>query len=238
MRILLFFICMISSVLLQAQDSSSRRITVNNLKEGSREKLLEVVFKYPQFVNSKLVYRDNAVMDARLNYHRLNEQMFFINAKGDTMILAQPEIFSMFILDQDTFFYSDKAFPYLITHFPEVNLVKKEFISLVGKEKKGLYGTYSAVSSVNSERTFTTDEMPQVTWLNLDENAVYKKESKFLLKDKHHNFFMVNKKNFYNLFSKQEKELKEYLQTNKIDFTKEEDLRALMDFLNGVKKEP
>ena len=237
MRRLLFCISIMCAAMVQAQDSMSKRINVNNLKDGSREKLLDVVFKYPQFVNSKLVYRDNAVMDARLNYHRLNEQMFFINAKGDTLILAQPELFSMFILAQDTFFYADKSYAFLVTHFPEVNLAKKESITLVGKEKKGAYGTYSAVSSVNSERTFTTDEMPQVTWLNLDENAVYKREAKYLLKDRHHNFFVVNRKNFYNLYSKQEKELKEYLQTNKVDFTKEEDILALMDFLNGVKKE-
>ncbi len=237
MRTILFFFSFITALAIQAQDSSSKRINVNNLKDGSREKLMSVVFKYPEFVSSRLVYRDNAVMEAKLNYHRLNEQMFFINGKGDTMILAQPELFSMFILNQDTFFYADKSYAYLITHYPEVNLAKKESISLVGKEKKGAYGTYSAVSSVNSERTFTTDEMPQVTWLNLDENAVYKKESKFLLMDRHRNSFTATKKNLYNLFSKQEKELKDYLQKNKVDLSNEKDLLALFSFLNGENKE-
>jgi hypothetical protein len=218
-----------------AQDSSNKRtIIVNSMDEQSRVPLMEAVFLYPEFKQSKLVYKDNAVTEALLNYNRYFGQLYFINEKKDTMVLARPELFNMFVLDKDTFYFNDKTYAYLVTHYGEVNLVKNEALSLVGREKKGLYGSYSGVYSADSEKTFTYDEMQMTTWLKMDENAVYKMGAKYLLRDKYNNFFPAVKKNFYNLFSKNEKALKKYLQDNRVDLDKEADLLRLLEYANKL----
>ncbi|HEY0355506.1 MAG TPA: hypothetical protein VGC29_04830 [Flavisolibacter sp.] len=236
MRACYLFLLILAGLMAGAQDSTNqtgKKIVVNSLKDDVRQSLAQDMFKYPDFVAARLVYKDYEVTEARLNYNRYFQQFYFINDKQDTMALARPELFNMFILNKDTFYYHDQSFSYLLTHYPDINLVKSEFISLVGKEKKGLYGTYSAVSSVDNEKTFTNDESQSLRWLKIDENAIYKMKEKIMLKDKYNHFYAASKKNFYNLFSKKEKELKQYFEDHKVNFNKEEDLLKLMEFLNG-----
>jgi hypothetical protein len=235
MQKLLLPVLLVLAISLNAQDTTNRKmIIVNSMDEQSRMPLMQAVFRYPEFVQSKLVFKDNSVTEARLNYNMYFGQLFFINEKKDTMVLARPELFNMFIVDKDTVYFNDKTYAFLITHYDGVNLVKNENLSLVGKEKKGLYGSYSGVYSADSEKTFTNDEMQMTKWLKVDENAVYKLEAKYLLRDKFNNFFPAVKKNFYNLFSKNEKALKKYLQDNRIDFDKEADLLKLLEYANKL----
>lgn len=218
------------------QNDPKNFITINTLKEGDEQKITSAVFKYPQFYPGTLYYREGGSVQAQMNYHRYFEQVYFINEKGDTLALARPELFDKILIGTDSFYFFDKGFPYQLTHFDGVNLAKKEVLTMVGKEKKGLYGTYSGVASANSNQTYYNEESQNTTWLRIDENVVFKFDNRYFLKDRFHNFFPANRRNFFELYSKKEAQLKNYLKAHKVNFKKEEDLRALVFFLNQSEK--
>lgn len=232
MRTGFLLISTLLTVFAAAQQKDESFITVNTLKQADEEKITKAVFKYNTFQPGTLYYKEGDSIQALLNYHRYFEQVFFLNDKGDTLVLARPELFSRIVIGKDSFYFFEKGFPHQLTSFAGVNLAKKEALTLVGKEKKGLYGTYSGVASANSNQTYYDEESQNTTWLRIDENMVFKYDNRYFLTDRFHNFFPANRKNFFELFSRQEKELKNYLKAHKVNFKKEEDLRALVSFLN------
>ncbi|MEI9809631.1 MAG: hypothetical protein WDO16_18195 [Bacteroidota bacterium] len=168
-----------------------------------------------------------------MNYQRIYGQILFISPKNDTMALANPETFSSIILGADTFYFSDKNYLRKITHYPAHNLLLKQTIKFIGKEKAGPYGSYSPVSSSNSNSTVTTDD--QITQsIALNENQVYKFTNDFFISDAFNNFFKATKKNFYSLFSKHENEIKSFLTANTINFSKQADLEKLLTYIHGL----
>lgn len=218
-----------------AQDSAHNQrdfVKVNTLHEETSEVLQERIFKYPEFLQSTVVFGDGGVLETNMNYNRYFRQLFFINEKKDTLALAHPATYKMFIIGKDSFYFTGKGFCFLLEKYKDVHLAKEEVLSLIGKEKKGLYGTYSSVSSADSEMTYSNDEQQKIQWLKIDQNAIYQMEENFLLKDRFDNFFTADKKNFHNLFRLKQKELKQYLKENKVDYKKKEDLVKLLEFLS------
>jgi hypothetical protein len=49
-------------------------------------------------------------------------------------------------------------------------------------------------------------------------------------------FYPASKKGVYELFSKNQKQVREFLETNKIDFNKKEDLEKLLNYARTVLK--
>ncbi len=213
-----------------AQENKS--ITINTIQADDTE-LTRNVFHFPRFLDGKVLFKDNVTVDAKLNYHRLFGQILFINPKNDTLALANPEMFKHVIVGSDTFYFHDKGFVRKITHYKTHNLVIKQKIKYIGKEKPGPYGTYSAVSSANSNTTVTTDD--QITnYIAINENMIYKYNNEFFLSDEFNNFFRANKKNFYNLFSAHERDIRAYVTNNKTDFNKQADLEKLLQYIKGL----
>lgn len=221
------------SFTLHAIAQEDKTMTVNILK-GNTQELTKNIFQYPGFLPGKVIFKDNIETEATLNYNRLFSQIFFINSKGDTLALGRPETINKVLIATDTFYFFDNGFLQQLTHYPVSNLAIKHTIKYIGKEKKGAYGTYSAVSSATSNSSLTTDDDKITTYLMLDENALFKYNSAYFLTDKFNNFFAATKKGFYNLFSKHQKELKQFLEKDTIDFNNRNDLEKLLQYLHSL----
>ncbi|MBC7950057.1 MAG: hypothetical protein H7Y42_19385 [Chitinophagaceae bacterium] len=223
-------IFMLFSLTTFAQEN--RVITVNHLKDDMSH-LTASVFHYPGFVEGRVIFKDSVTVDAKMNYHRLYGQILFIGAKRDTLALANPETFHRVLIGTDTFYFFDKGFLRQVTHYPTHNLALKQTIKYIGNEKQGPYGSYSAVSSSNSNSTVTTDD--QITQrIELNENLVYKFNNIFYISDAYNNYFRASKKNFYNLFSKHTSQIKEYLSIHEVSFDKQVDLVELLTYIKSL----
>ncbi|MBI1343778.1 MAG: hypothetical protein GC171_12650 [Terrimonas sp.] len=219
-----------SSFWVTAQESKS--FTINPLKEKTAE-LTVNLYQYPTFLDGKVIFRDSALAFAKMNYHRLFGQILFLDENNDTLALANPETFLYVTIKNDTFYYVHKGFARKLTHHKTKNLVLVQTIRYIGNEKAGPYGSYSAVASSNSNSTYTPDD--QITqYIELNQNLVYKYKNLFYLTDAFNNFFIASKKNFYNLFSRHTRALRQYLNTHKINFNKQQDLEQLLTFLQGL----
>lgn len=226
---------MISLFLLagQARSQEAKTYTINSIKDN-KEELVRDVYRYPQFLEGTAMYTDGNSTPARFNYHRLFDQVLFLSPKGDTLALARPEIYKYVVIGADTFFVQDKGYLERMTHFRGVNLSRKGAIKFIGFEKKGLYGTYSSVISAESRGNIDNEGSGVNQKVQVDENSVYRTQTRYFLSDEYNNFFPANKKNFYNLFFNKEKQLREYLGKHEVNFNKEKDLLALITFLHSV----
>lgn len=216
-----------------ATGQETKSITVNTLNPEDEKQLTRSAYHFPKFADGKVVFKDSLVIEAKMNYHRVFGQILFISPKGDTLALSNPETFLHVIIQQDTFYAYDKGFLRKITHYKGNNLVIKQTVSFVGREKPGPYGSYTPLSATNSNNTVTTDN--QITnYIGIDENHIYKYTNHFFLSDAYNNFFRATKKNFYNMFTSHEKEIKKYLDVNKTDFNKQADLEKLLDYIHSL----
>ena len=208
-------------------------VTVNSVYDGDSE-LTNHIYKYPYFYTGKVTTKENAMFSGPLNYNRMTNEILFINTKGDTLAMVNPETFENVVIGKDTFYYSANGFIQKITHFPSVNLLKKELLEYEGTEKKGAYGFYSKANSDVKTTNVYSDNGVKLNDLEIDQNRVYHLKNEYFLSDKNGEILPANKKTFSSLFPKYSKELKSYLDSNKINFKKGADLDKLLQYLTSL----
>ncbi len=242
MKYLLFSLFALYSGFAVAQSNEIKAVRVNPLHENMH--LLDnQAMKYKEFQKGKVIFKDSAQTEARLNFHRIYNEVLFLNDEGDTLALSNPETLAMIIMGTDTFFYFQKGYGQQITHYPDYNLVMKQTLKFIGKEKKGAYGSYSTTASVNSVSDLHVDEMAGITntvepgktnLFKADENSIYTPNSEFFITDKFNNMFPANKKNVLNLFNKNGRAIKKYISNKKVNFKKQDDLVEIMEFIQQL----
>jgi hypothetical protein len=232
MRNLALFTFLLISVTAVAQEGKT--YTVNSIKDN-KEELIRDAFRYPEFNTGVVHFKDGVTTRARLNYHRLFDQVLFIAPKGDTLALVEPGLYKFITIGTDTFYAHEKGYLERVTHYSGVNLARKSTIVLASHEKKGAYDTYSSTTAAESRNYYYANGSPLVK-LQVDENAIYIAKSQYFLADAYNNFFLATKKNFYTLFNRQEKKLKAYLNTHEVNFNRQEDLLQLITYLQGDKE--
>lgn len=233
MKIVIFFTFLQSFFLVIVAQENESTLTINTINDDSA-KLSRRAFMYREFTAGKVIFKDDSTAEAPMNYSLLSGKILFINPKGDTLEFAHPEIFNQVILGIDTFYYFDKMYLKKISHYPVNNLAISKTLKLIGREKKGAYGTYSGVSSTNSNTTFTNDDQV-TTYIIIDENAVYKFSNDYFITDRFNNFFPANKKGFNRVFFSYEIEIKNYLGVHSINFDKQADLQQLLKYIQNLK---
>jgi hypothetical protein len=216
-----------------AQQKSNESVIRVNTLHDTTGKFQNTIYKYKDFQNGKIIFSDGVAVDTRLNFQRVLQQLQFINPKGDTLAVAHPETYSCFVINTDTLYYSEKGFLFSIYQQGQTRLVKKEVLKFIGKEKKGAYGSYSEVSSANSNSTYSNDDQ-FTTYIGIDENSIYKMQYEYFLIDKYHTLFPANKKSFYNLYSSKQKQLRDYMEANNVNFKREKDLVTLVTYMQEL----
>lgn len=229
MRVSVFFIpaCLLFNTIC-AQSKKTYRI--NSIKEDSSE-FNGAVYRYPQYKKGVVAFKDKPAASADLNYNYLSGQILFVTDNGKTLELAKPETLQYISIGTDTFYYVDKGYVEMITHYPMVNLSKNDIIKFNGREKKGAYGTYSSTAAASSINTYSDENVNQR--ISVDENTLYATSTKYYLSDRLNHSLPATKKNFYKVFFKDEGKLNEYLKSNTVHYNREEDLKNLLGYLQN-----
>ena len=68
------------------------------------------IFRYENYEGGKVIFKDGTLAEAKLNYNRFFEQMLFIDGKGDTLTLANPELVDVIVIGKDSFYYVNEFF--------------------------------------------------------------------------------------------------------------------------------
>jgi hypothetical protein len=232
MRVILFFTFLQACFAVVTGQDKKPAIVVNT-QDDVEAQLANNIFRYKNYTAGKVLLKDNSAVEAKMNYDQLTGKMLFINPKGDTLEFANPETFNMVIVGKDSFYVFETNYLEKITHYTGINLAVIQTLKYLGSEKKGAFGTYSNVSGVTSNSTYTSDEHI-TTSLGVDERGIYRFNNTYFISDRFNNFFPANRKNFYKAFFAHEKQIGNFCELHHINFSKKEDLERLLDFARSL----
>jgi hypothetical protein len=227
----LFLVCIAYAGLAQEKTA----VVINPTKQNEEE-LYKTMYRYPEFTKGKAHFKNGGITESRFNYNYLTNRVLFIDLKGDTLELAEGENFDKITIQSDTFCFYKKEFLRQLSHTPSYNLFIKTSLHYNGSEKKGAYGGYSATSATTSVSQVNVNSGSGYNKLLSDENITYTFSHFYCISGKYGKFYPATKKGFYEAFAKNEKEMKEFIESNKIDFGKEEDLEKLLNYGRSIVK--
>ena len=208
-----------STIILKAGMSINESLSIKNL------------YEYSQFIYGKVFFKPGDSSSGRLNYNRLLDQMQFIDFKGDTLNIADPGTIKSIRINNDLFYY-DEGYVKLIKDSNTIKLAAKQTLRVVNKEKTGAYNMPSSTSAIDSYGSYMSEG--KMYKLVPREDIVLKKQTQYYFGDKFNHFILANKKNLLRLYSKQNGSLNAYLKENNVDFTSQEDLEKLLQYLANL----
>lgn len=188
------------------------------------------MYQYPQFQKGFVYFKDGTKSVAPLNYNLLQEEFYFIDPKGDTLTLINPEEVRSVMIGNDQFYYSNKRFLKLDTVIGDVELLNATFFTTLNKKKVGAYGTTTEEGTAFSSYFVMPNEskldlIPQVV------TTVACRQSLFLSR-KFDQFRIVTRSNLFLVYDKKKELLKSYLKNNKVNLSSRQDVLNLVLFMN------
>lgn len=224
--ITIIFVCRLSG---WAQDKELVKFNTTN---NSNEEFTTSIVKYPQFIKGKALFTKGSEVQALFNYNYNTNEILFISPKNDTMTLDPPALYRSIVIGADTFCYSKYGFMQQIKSGVSCRLFLKRNLEHVGSEKKAAYGGYSGTSASTPLRSFSDGATTHT--VSTDENILYRFNDSYFFSDRFNNFFPATKKGIRELAWKRQNEMKDFVEENKIDFSKKEDLEKLLEFIQSI----
>jgi hypothetical protein len=109
-------------------------------------------------------------------------------------------------------------------------LLKHETVRIADKHKTGVYGIPNSSGTIESiDRLDTRGRYNQI---EINENLLINRITTFYIEDEKGEIFVASRKNVLNNFPKKEEAIKSYIKTNNVDFSKEDHISGLVDFLS------
>src|SRR5882757_1882910 len=188
------------------------------------------VYRYPDFRKAKVYFKNSDSAGGKMNYNYLLQTMQFIGPQKDTLVVADEANIKYISIGLDSFFY-DKGFYEWVASGSKTRLAIKHTLKLLaGSQKVGAYGIASSTGGIQSQDAFRGF----IGTAGLDINEVFQfvKETGYYISTGNKHFVEFNKKNLENLFPKKEDKIEDFIKTNKINFTKEQDVVDLFVLAN------
>ena len=192
----------------------------------------EKIYKYPEFLRGKIIFRDEKSTEALLNYNYLNGEIEFINPGNDTLAIAKHQMLNIrrIMLNKDTFYYHNGYLQQVLqTSFG--TLAQRQMLVVLKREKIGAYGQPTSATSVESMAYFKDYYGSITTTLTVQENITMEYKNEFFFGDNYNFFVPANKKNLIRLYPSRKAILNNYLRENNVDFRNSSHLQKLFLFL-------
>ncbi len=186
-------------------------------------------YRYPGFIDGKVIFKNGAGTEAKLNYNLWPGEMEYIRS-GDTLAVANADEIMFIAIDNDTFFY-DKGYLELICAGP-VKVVMKQYYSLQQELKKDSYG-YAGSNSAREYYGSIEAEGRSYKLISPNERVFEKKVLYFLATPKS-GFVPFRKNKIWPLFPGKKAAIQSYLKSNPVDFNSRYDLLRFAGYLRTL----
>lgn len=192
------------------------------------------IYRYPSFSPGKIFFKDGSETAARLNYNFLNGELEFISAEGDTLAIAKQQMLNIrhAMIDTTVFYYHEGYLEQIASNTAGKLVMKRQY-RVKRREKIGGYDQPTSTSAIESYGSFSNDGQFNFN-LKVRENITLVREPEYYFADRYNTFVRANKKNLLRLFSKQHRQIEDYLKNHPVDFKKEQDLKKLVSFLESA----
>ncbi|RAK02814.1 hypothetical protein LX87_00934 [Larkinella arboricola] len=230
--LLMIGIGLFHSAVLWAQTAPT--IRVKGGPNWQRSVPFEERYRYPQFRTGTITYRNGLAATGRFNYNILIGEMQFIDAKGDTLALANENTIRAVQVAQTTFVYDQKyGFMEVTADYNTVKLAMKPIFKTVRAEKNGAYNQSSGTSSITQYKSFI-GSTGQLARLEQEGDLLLEKEVVYLVIDPNNRFYRLSRGSILKIFPKNKSAIEAYLKAESIDFKKEADLKKLLQFCSEL----
>jgi hypothetical protein len=187
-------------------------------------------YRYPEFITGRIYIKSGVYSEYKLNYDFLNGEMEYIRSR-DTLAISNTKDIRYITVEQDTFYYDNGSYFELIAG-SNIQVFLKQYIRLKETLKKDSYGTASSGSSTTSYGSLPVNG--NFYSLTANEDMVFQRTLEYYLPASSGGFVPYTKKSVLQLFPDDEDAIKAYLKSNKINFSKSEDLIKLAVFLESL----
>jgi hypothetical protein len=188
-------------------------------------------YSYSEFIPGIVNFKNNNLGGGRMNYDALVRGIEFIDANGDTVILDNLETIRNVVMASDTFVI-EKVTLQQIALKGNIRLAKSWVIMVSNHQREGAMGQVTD-ASVETFTTLSSSGNALKTMVAKD-ILTFKEHTTFYFGNKFGQFKLANKKNLMADFGNHKKEISAYLEENKVNYLKEEDMRNLLDFLSKL----
>jgi hypothetical protein len=186
------------------------------------------VYQFPVFNTGTVLFRDGSSTKARMNFNVYLNAMQFIDDKGDTLEIANPELIDSIKLDSTVYFYT-KEYLQVVSDGADIKLVRQQKVSFQSV-KRGAYGLPAPGASIETYGGNAVKGFNTVNRLTLNEDIIVKRETYYFIYYKKFRSVRANRPGFHTAFPGLKDQVNNFTSTNKIDFKKEDDLKKLFQF--------
>ena len=186
-------------------------------------------YRYPEFREGKVFFKNGKSGAAMLNYNFLKGEMDFIQLT-DTLYISNKNDIKFITAESDTFYY-DNGYLEVISGGP-VKVAVKQYFKQLTVLKKDPYGVSSQGSASTSNTTLPANA--RLYKLIANQDIVFEKVSEYYLATPTSGFMLFIRKNVMQLFPKNKNVIKDYLKSNNVDFGSRDDLFRLADYLRSL----
>ena len=227
MRKLIFCLIIICSITASAQTKKTYSVEPG-------QKITDVIptsamYSYPEFKMGTVALRNGAVANVKLNYNSVFGEMQFIDAKGDTISLADEGNVKYVAVEKDTFYFNE-GWLQVMDADAFMKIAKKRSLEIANRQKIGAMNM-PVVGATETYNKFTNRQHQRD--MVVQERITFTEHTTFYFGDKFNQFSKASKKSLLNLDRLQEGKIEAWLKENKIDYNKEEDLKKLFSFIQG-----
>jgi|GEM_PF-389725 len=187
------------------------------------------MYRYPEFIQGKVSFRDGNSTVVKLNYCILSGEMQFV-ASGDTMEITNEKNIRIVQIMQDTF-YCDNGFLEVLAGYGPVIMAVKQFVKLSDIKKEGPYGTRPSGSSATTYSGIYDEGSLRNYNLIQQQDFVLSKKSEYFIGNEKDGFFPYKKNNVLKIFPQRKSVIDDFLNKNMINFKAKDDLVRLTQFL-------
>lgn len=230
MRNILILLCLVSGL-------SYAQETIYTVNPG--EKPANVIpraeqYRFSDFIKGTVLFKDGSKSAARMNYNSLFREMLFIDPKGDTLAISNPEQVKE-IRIEDKVYYYDQAYLEKKTVAGNRMLAEKVFFVFSDTKKEGPMGKSTNTVAVEAMKVDQSRTMHRFNFVANDFFTLQKRKEIYLADDQM-KFVLANRKNLSKIIGS--KNLKEYLSHSSINFNSLEDLEKVLKYFATGQAEP
>ena len=187
-------------------------------------------YRYPDFKDGQLMYKDGKSSPGRFNYNFLLGEMEFLQS-NDTLSIINKRDISFIVAAQDTFYYNNGYIEQILGGPVRVGLTQN--FKLTDIRRKGAFGVTDRNSSIDTYNSMSVTG--NYYGLVPNEDLEFRRIEQYYLAIPAKSFVLFNRKNLIENFPQGKDAIKNYLKSNRVDYYSRKDLFKLVEFLGTLK---
>jgi len=223
-------VLLIQFLMLAAAAQESEKITVKAGEDISAVLSSYGMYRFPSFKDGIVTFRNGNTAAGKMNYNIYLSLIQFVDAKGDTLAISNPETIDSVSIDSNLFYYN-KGYFQVVASYENCKLVMKQKIDF-RPVKIGPFGIQANGTSGLSYESLSNSHVINSRLL-LNEDIIVIRQNIYYLFYKKYREEKANRQGFLAAFPALGSQIETFIKANKINFQNLEDLKKLAAFCSG-----